>query len=108
MKDKTRILIIDDDVMTCKSLSLIFQKKGYETESATTGKEALEITKKNSFNIALLDLKLPDMEEKIEKSNGWNHPSYGTDIGSKRSIHGWSSAAGDSPWLRHRSRNERK
>lgn len=48
--------------MTCKSLSLIFQKKGYDTESATTGKEALEITKRNSFNIALLDLKLPDME----------------------------------------------
>ena len=62
MKEKTRILIVDDDVMTCKSLSLIFKKKGYETESATTGKEALEITKNNSFNIALLDLKLPDMD----------------------------------------------
>jgi len=48
--------------MTCKSLSLIFKKKGYEIESATTGKEALEITKNNSFNIALLDLKLPDMD----------------------------------------------
>ncbi|MCG7852020.1 MAG: response regulator, partial [Methanosarcinaceae archaeon] len=60
MKEKARILIVDDNLSTCRSLSLIFQKKGYEVKTVTTGKEALEVMKKNPFNIVLLDLKLPD------------------------------------------------
>jgi len=59
---KPSILIVDDDESTCRTLSLIFGKKGYETETAGTGREALEKAQQRFFNLALLDIKLPDME----------------------------------------------
>lgn len=56
------ILIIDDDESTCKSLSLILKRKGYETDVAGTGNEALAKAKKRRFNLVLLDIRLPDIE----------------------------------------------
>ncbi len=56
------IIIVDDDESMCRSLTLIFEKKGYETETAGTGREALEKASERFFNVALLDIKLPDME----------------------------------------------
>ena len=57
-----RILIVDDDESICKTLSAILESEGYETTTATTAKEAIEKTKTQFFNVALLDIKLPDME----------------------------------------------
>ena len=62
MDAKERILIVDDDEGTRRSLSLIFDKKRYETETADTGREALEKIREKFFNLAILDIKLPDME----------------------------------------------
>ena len=62
MDEKESILIIDDDESTCRSLTLIFNKKGYETETAGTGREAIEKAQGRFFNVALLDIRLPDME----------------------------------------------
>lgn len=62
MAEKETILIVDDDESTCKSLALIFKKKGFETECAGTGAEAKEKIAGKFFNLALLDIKLPDME----------------------------------------------
>ncbi|MGA9349195.1 MAG: response regulator [Anaerolineae bacterium] len=62
MDEKEIILIVDDDESTRRSLRLIFEKMGYETETAGTGREALEKAQVRFFNTALLDIKLPDME----------------------------------------------
>jgi len=62
MDEKESILIVDDDKSTCRSLALILGKKGYETGTAGTGREALEKAKGRFFNVALLDIKLPDVE----------------------------------------------
>lgn len=62
MESKDSILIVDDDESTCKSLSLIFRKKGYETDCAGTGQAAKKKIEERFFNLALLDIKLPDME----------------------------------------------
>ena len=59
---KESILIIDDDESTSRTLSLIFREKGYQTGTASTGREALEKAQRRFFNVALLDIKLPDME----------------------------------------------
>jgi putative nucleotidyltransferase with HDIG domain len=56
------ILIVDDDESTLKTLALIFDEKGYETETALTGREAIEKAREKFFNLALLDIKLSDME----------------------------------------------
>ena len=62
MDKKTRILIVDDDESARKALTLIFSEKGYELETAGTGRQAIEKARERFFNIALLDIKLPDME----------------------------------------------
>lgn len=56
------ILIVDDDESICKTLSAILQAEEYQTTTATTAKEAIEKAKTRFFNLALLDIKLPDME----------------------------------------------
>ena len=44
------------------SLSRIFEKTGYEADTAETGNEALEKVKERFYNLALLDIRLPDLE----------------------------------------------
>jgi diguanylate cyclase (GGDEF)-like protein/PAS domain S-box-containing protein len=62
MDEKERILIVDDNESMCRSLRLVFEKKGYETETVGTGREAIEKAQGGFFNLALLDIRLPDME----------------------------------------------
>jgi diguanylate cyclase (GGDEF)-like protein/PAS domain S-box-containing protein len=57
-----RILIVDDNESMRRSLRLIFEKKGYETDTAGTGREAIDKVQGRFFNLALLDIRLPDME----------------------------------------------
>ncbi|MBU0491502.1 MAG: response regulator [Chloroflexi bacterium] len=61
MNDQPRILIVDDDEGTRKTLTLILRQKGYETATAATGQEALEQAREQAFNLAFLDIRLPDM-----------------------------------------------
>jgi DNA-binding NtrC family response regulator len=59
---KASILIVDDDENILKTLSALLEEKGYKTDTAKNGAEAIEKSKTNFYNIALLDIKLPDME----------------------------------------------
>jgi DNA-binding NtrC family response regulator len=59
--EKVSILVVDDDVETLETLSDILQEKGFYTEIAKTGKEALAKAEERFFNVALLDIKLPDI-----------------------------------------------
>ena len=62
MSEKASILIVDDDEGLRKSLGLIIKEKSYRVETARTGQEALEKAWGKEINLALVDLKLPDME----------------------------------------------
>lgn len=62
MGEKESILIIDDDEGTRKSLSLILDRKGYDIGTAATGREALKKARERAYNVALLDIKLPDID----------------------------------------------
>lgn len=59
---ETKVLIVDDDRMASRIIESILKKKGYHTTLAGTGKEALEKSEGCFFNLALLDIMLPDME----------------------------------------------
>jgi DNA-binding NtrC family response regulator len=62
MRDKKRILVIDDDPVILKGFKLLLQTKGYQVSTAETGKDALEMVHGNFYNLVLIDLKLPDMD----------------------------------------------
>ncbi|TFH06162.1 MAG: response regulator [Candidatus Thorarchaeota archaeon] len=59
---KEHILIVDDDPGICKMMQLIFKAKGYDASSVHTGKDTLSAMKSTQFDLAILDIKLPDME----------------------------------------------
>jgi len=61
-KNKPSILLVEDDANIRETLSTILQQKGYNTDTAKNGHEALQKSKAKFFNLALLDIKLPDME----------------------------------------------
>jgi DNA-binding NtrC family response regulator len=62
IENKPKILIVEDDENIRKTMSNILQQQGYKTDTAKSGKEAEQKTKANFYNLALLDIKLPDME----------------------------------------------
>ena len=55
------ILIVDDDLGMLKTLKYILTYKGYEVVALNTGVEAIEQIKERSFDIVLIDLRMPDM-----------------------------------------------
>ncbi len=59
---KKRILIVDDDVATCETLSDLFEVEGYSTQVAYTGREAVEIVERHRFDAVLLDVRMPGMD----------------------------------------------
>lgn len=62
MGETARILIIDDDENIRKVLTTILEDEGYTVESVDTAKKAIERTRKKFYNLALIDIRLPDME----------------------------------------------
>jgi len=62
MSETARILIIDDDEAVRKTISKALQKAGYKVDTAENGTEALKKTQANFYNLALIDIRLPDME----------------------------------------------
>jgi DNA-binding NtrC family response regulator len=59
---KKSILVVDDDKAILKYATHILQLEGYDVDSAETGFEAIEKSNTHFYNLALLDIKLPDME----------------------------------------------
>ena len=59
---KARILIIDDDENIRKVLQTILEDEGYIVETADTAKKGIEQSEKAFYNLALIDVRLPDME----------------------------------------------
>ncbi len=59
---KKRILIVDDEENVTMLLNKVLRKEGYITDSAATGKIALEKIEKNTFDIVITDIKMPEMD----------------------------------------------
>jgi DNA-binding NtrC family response regulator len=62
MTDIARILLIDDDASIRRTISKALEKAGYKVDTAENGKEALEKVRANFYNLALIDIRLPDMD----------------------------------------------
>lgn len=62
MSERASVLVVDDDVGIRKTLSKILEREGYFVEAVENGEQAIEASKKWFFNVALIDVRLPDME----------------------------------------------
>ena len=59
---KARILIVDDDESIRKVLTEILTEKGYHVEAVENGRKAILRTKHRFYNLALIDIRLPDIQ----------------------------------------------
>ena len=58
---RPKVLVVDDEEDFAVTLKDILETKGYEVAIAGDGKKALQVINKDSFNIGLVDLNLPDV-----------------------------------------------
>jgi DNA-binding NtrC family response regulator len=62
MDEKASILIVDDNLSLCKTMTLILRRKGYDATSAKDGYEAIVKVKEGSFDLIFMDIKMPLMD----------------------------------------------
>jgi CheY-like chemotaxis protein len=81
MSDKSRILIVDDDEVVRRSYLRSLQSVDCNVAAASDGEEALQTMEKNTFDVVLLDLRMPgrnvgaarDQTEMAGKRGGDHH-----------------------------------
>ena len=54
-----KVLVVDDEVSVCQSLVGFLEDSDFDVNSASSGEEALELAKKEYFDVAIVDLRLP-------------------------------------------------
>lgn len=61
MGGRVKILVVDDDESLRKVLTTILEEGGYVVDTANNAKEAIKKSKNKFYNLALIDIRLPDM-----------------------------------------------
>jgi DNA-binding NtrC family response regulator len=56
------VLIVDDEEVIRNMLSSILEGEGYSVEAVENGKKAIQICEKFPFDVALIDIELPDIK----------------------------------------------
>jgi len=62
MSEESSLLIVDDEKDMCEILASLFQGKGYRTEIATTGCQAVERLRSATYDLVIADIRLPDKD----------------------------------------------
>lgn len=57
----TKILIVEDEISFSEAISFLLGKEGFETDVAENGRIALDLFKKSSYDLVLLDLMIPEV-----------------------------------------------
>ena len=58
----TKLLVVDDEQDLLDLLVRRLKRKGYEVDSAGTAEDALQLVKKNDYDIGVYDIRLPNMD----------------------------------------------
>lgn len=57
---RTRLLIVEDNLVLAENLDDIFSTRGFEVTHATSARAALDLARGDGFELALVDVNLPD------------------------------------------------
>ena len=60
-QDAVRVLLVDDEEGFVKVMHKRLARRGFFVTTATSGTEAIQLLRKNDFDIAIVDLKMEDM-----------------------------------------------
>ena len=59
---KGKILVIDDEEIVLKSCQRALTNEGYEIKTAKNGRDGIKMLENEAFDLALIDIKMPDMD----------------------------------------------
>ncbi len=62
MEQKKRILVVDDEEAVRELISEVMISEGFNVDTASNGKEALDLIKNHIYDVAVIDFNLPDMD----------------------------------------------
>ena len=62
LTEAATILVVDDEENAREGLSKILSKEGYSVDMAANGKEAIEILRRQSFDLVITDMRMPLMD----------------------------------------------
>ena len=62
MDGQAKVLIVDDQINTCKSLQAILKKSGYPSDYTLSAEEALKRVHGEHFDILITDIRMPGMD----------------------------------------------
>ena len=57
-----RILLVDDEIVFANNMSKLLNRRGYQVTAVNSGDAALQALMDNSFDVMVLDLKMPGMD----------------------------------------------
>jgi DNA-binding NtrC family response regulator len=57
-----RILLVDDETVFANNMSKLLNRRGYQVTAVNSGDAALQALMNNSFDVMVLDLKMPGMD----------------------------------------------
>lgn len=60
--DKVRALVVDDEKSVCLSVQAILETEGIDVSFATSSVEGAKLIRKHSYDLVILDLKMPEMD----------------------------------------------
>ena len=66
MNAQWNILVVDDEEITCESMAAWLREDGYSVDTAASGREALDKTRRKEYAIYFVDLKMPKGIDGIE------------------------------------------
>ncbi len=61
MSEKSRILVIDDEIGICEGIQRALESEGFQVAIALEGKSGLALVRENGFDLVLLDVKMPEI-----------------------------------------------
>ena len=59
---KTKLLLIDDEVVTLKMTKMLLDQHGYDVETSLTTSEAISVLTTTEINLILLDINMPTID----------------------------------------------
>lgn len=59
---RNKVIVIEDDTAVAETVKSLLDYAGYDVTIATTGKEVLQATRAQEFDLAIVDLHLPDAD----------------------------------------------
>jgi DNA-binding NtrC family response regulator len=60
--DKIRALVVDDESSICEAMKAILEMEGIDVVATTSSVDAVDMVRKNSFDLIVSDLKMPVMD----------------------------------------------